>query len=85
MTHALIAAVAHQLWEHCGGDEPANWLEAERFIGRLAAGVYAHSAHVGSGHDGRKSATSRSRRAEGQRRAARAGDTDPTTGPIPNY
>jgi len=37
LTHALIAAVAHQIHLSCGGNDVLNWLEAENFIARLAA------------------------------------------------
>ena len=35
LTRALTAAVAHELWRHCGGNEVVNWLEAERFVAML--------------------------------------------------
>ena len=37
LTQALTAAVAHELWKHCGGNEIVNWLEAERIVGSLMA------------------------------------------------
>src|SRR5262245_3228842 len=36
LARALTAAVAHELWNHCGGNEVVNWLEAERFVASLA-------------------------------------------------
>ena len=32
---ALTAAVAHELWKACGGNEVVNWIEAERLVGAL--------------------------------------------------
>ncbi|MFN0132992.1 MAG: hypothetical protein ACKVW3_10780 [Phycisphaerales bacterium] len=32
LTHALVAAVAHELWKDGGGNEVVNWLEAERIV-----------------------------------------------------
>lgn len=76
VTHALVAAVSHQLWEHCGGDPVRNWLEAEQFVARLATAVQSDSRGPGA----------RSRRAEGlARRKPRRPEPDPVIGPIPNY
>jgi hypothetical protein len=35
VTQAVVAAVAHELWKHCGGNEVLNWVEAERQVARL--------------------------------------------------
>lgn len=37
LTHALVSAVAHELWKHVGGNEVVNWLEAERIVAGLIA------------------------------------------------
>ena len=60
---ALIGAVAHELWKHCGGNEVLNWLEAERILARLLAGMPPEPVR-----------TARSRSAQGptRRRPARA-------------
>jgi hypothetical protein len=75
VTHALIAAVAHQLWEHGAGNHVVNWLEAERFVARLAAGMHADT------HPPR----ARPRRAEGARRKTRRSENEVFTGPLPNF
>jgi hypothetical protein len=38
VTHRLVAAVAHSLWEARGGDALANWLDAENVVTRLLVG-----------------------------------------------
>jgi hypothetical protein len=35
VTNAIVAAVAHELWKHQGGNEVLNWVEAERQVARL--------------------------------------------------
>ncbi len=32
VTHALISAIAYELWKRYGGNEQLNWLEAERHL-----------------------------------------------------
>ena len=77
LTAALTAAVAHALWQHGGGNEVLNWLEAERFIARLAAEAPPEP---------RRHPLTRSRRAEsnqGKSRKARP-QSERATGPIPH-
>src|SRR5687768_9281298 len=68
---ALIAAIAHELWRHTGGNEVLNWLEAERVVAKLAQ-LPRRSA-------GRARAA-RHARAE---MVTKAQDQDRHTGPIP--
>lgn len=37
VSEALTKAVAHRLWEHHGGNDALNWLEAERLVQELLA------------------------------------------------
>jgi len=39
VTQAIVAAVAHELWKHQGGNEVLNWVEAERQVARLIPGA----------------------------------------------
>jgi hypothetical protein len=39
VTGAIVAAVAHELWKHGGGNEVLNWVEAERHVARLIPGA----------------------------------------------
>ncbi len=95
LTRVLTAAVAHELWQQCGGNESLNWLEAERFIHDIASRLGGVQAPADAHEDEaveieRKPETRRrigsSRRAEGlPRLAARAmaeGDGR-IRGPIP--
>jgi len=82
LTRAITAAVAHELWLQCGGNENLNWLEAERFVNALSAHLQSAGEPVDTGDEDaieveRKPETRRrvgsSRRAEGlPRLAARA-------------
>src|SRR2546421_324660 len=38
-TQAIVAAVAHELWKHQGGNEGLIWVEAERQVARLIPGA----------------------------------------------
>jgi hypothetical protein len=44
LTRAITGAVAHALWEHGGGNEVVNWLEAERFVATLARAMRIRAA-----------------------------------------
>lgn len=44
VTGPLIAAIAEQLWIHCGGNAELNWIEAEAHLKRLLG---AHAGEVG--------------------------------------
>ena len=35
VTHALVRAVAEELWRNCGGNDVLNWMEAEQFVRSL--------------------------------------------------
>lgn len=35
VTHALVKAVAEELWRTTGGNDVLNWIEAERFVQSL--------------------------------------------------
>ncbi len=35
VTHRVVSAIAHELWERYGGNEQLNWLEAESHVRRL--------------------------------------------------
>jgi len=37
ITHALVAAVAAELWKASGGNDVVNWMEAERQVAHLFA------------------------------------------------
>ena len=37
VTGAVVAAIAHSLWQARGGDPTANWVDAERAVESLAA------------------------------------------------
>ena len=75
VTDALIAAVAYELWKNGGGNEVLNWLEAERFVARLASGSPRDAARASQG---------RPRRGDAQpRRRPRRSEADVVPGPIP--
>lgn len=79
ITRALTAALAHQLWQHAGGNEVLNWLEAERLVGMLEAGP-RKSARAAPGW------TARGRRAAApaeRKRPSAAGEAERVTGPLP--
>ena len=72
LTAVLTAAVAHELWKHCGGNEVVNWLEAELFVASLA--VMRRSSR-GARHAPDRSAP--------HPRAPRRPDPERPTGPLP--
>ena len=69
LTKALTAAVAHELWKQCGGNDVVNWLEAERIVASLAL-RRTRRPMVGGRHAG----------APGRRRA----ESERFPGPIPH-
>ncbi len=51
LTEPLIAAIAEQLWIHCGGNAELNWIEAEAHLKHLLgsnAGEVGGQARVGT-------------------------------------
>ncbi len=71
LTQALTAAVAHELWKHCGGNEVVNWLEAERIVSSLFPGATRRGN--GGRHIAERSTAARRRRPGSER----------ANGPIP--
>lgn len=75
LTQALTAAVAHELWKHCGGNEVVNWLEAERIVAGLTLRARARGS-AGGRHAAEREAP--------RRRALGRQDAERVTGPIPH-
>jgi hypothetical protein len=73
LTKALTAAVAHELWARCGGNEVVNWLEAERFVATL------RRVEPRPRTSGRQAQDHRSMRTRSPRRP----EMDRANGPIP--
>lgn len=57
VTHCLTAAVAHCLWQARGGDDAANWADAEATVEQLLAGIATESRNEGRTADGRTTET----------------------------
>ncbi|MBL9030548.1 MAG: hypothetical protein JNM80_02425 [Phycisphaerae bacterium] len=94
LTHALVSAVAHELWKHAGGNEVVNWLEAERIVAGLIAQRPPESQALDRPADARakRGRAALERAADDRRTRAwddpqplrrRERDEDLVTGPIP--
>lgn len=81
ITHALVGAVAAELWKAGGGNDVLNWMEAEHFIQSLAA----NNAHAEP--KPRQHVRPSRLRDDGGRPTKRANDTiaERITGPLPLY
>lgn len=81
LTEALTRTVAFEIWRATGGNAVVNWLEAERFVERLARrGARAAVEPKPRG----QALESRVRRAERRRAESRLGTREEfAAGPIP--
>ncbi|MCC6659858.1 MAG: hypothetical protein IT437_03125 [Phycisphaerales bacterium] len=43
VTHRLVAAIAAEIWEACGGNDELNWIEAEAHLRRIVGQARAQA------------------------------------------
>lgn len=67
VTSAVTAAVAYELWRHCGGNAVVNWLEAERIVAKLGGRHARRASAVGGRRAAEQEGAARRRRQEFER------------------
>src|SRR5438874_1215763 len=83
VTHAVTAAIAHELWVRAGGNEVLNWVEAERLVASLAAAATPRRGSAARPRGAPVASAGREARAPRHKRDAAARDPERVTGPIP--
>jgi hypothetical protein len=86
LSHALVSAVAAELWRNFGGNEVVNWMEAERFVeSLLMSGPTASAAPEPRTIEPRPRHKPARPREDAPRTSRRLLEDDRVTGPLPVY